>query len=780
MKKILCTLLLITLLSSLFPAVGFAADGDILNRDFEDGSVSGINKSATVSIADGKAEDGGKCLSFGTVNDVARFMFSADKSVVVSSGTLCVEFDVKEGFGGIGMGVFTSSDTNYGNYSKAPFSSGTRNSTPARGLKAYTTPGAKQHPAGNAGSEAYIKGYRASGASSDMAITANKWQHVLLEIDFDNACTYLTLDDVKSEAVTGFTYLSDIVGIGFKWAPSGISVDASDDLKEALIDNLRVYMAPPKVSKVGIIKTNGKENADLTKVSPKTNTIRVAFSEAMNADSVSGAVSLYDVTNAQNVDLSLSDTSEDGKIFNFAVDGLAENTGYKVTVGACESESGLFTEEYEMSFSTTDLISAERISYYSNDFEDSEVGGKPKNVFGQTDTTQNFAVVKEENGNKYMVTSTRSRFLFNESVTSGVIVVDADISIIKSGTVGFGIVYTASPASYSKWPIGFNASGKGVYYDATGSNPPSILQGHTFDLMKENSTEQLTLAQEKWQNLKIYLDTDYNKITVEIDGVKSAETKEIPFISGKNGIGGIVFYTSNLADTSLDNVNVYRAENGVYKTEILDSDGNILTGEKISPSAQSIKVTFSEKITSEPEILLECNGADENFTKTWDALGRCVTLTPEKGYFESASSYAVKVNAGYSDSFDRICETDYEYLFETDEGGMNILGIFLKKDGKKIESASEISSGSAVTVSADYVLTRPEKKIENAVLAVVFEKDGKLTHIAKKTVNLDKTGGNSAQFDAAIPDGCEFDTANVYLWNLAPRTVISPFASYTK
>ena len=277
-----------------------------------------------------------------------------------------------------------------------------------------------------------------------------------------------------------------------------------------------------------------------------------------------------------------------------------------------------------MQFSTTDLISAERISYYSNDFEDSEVGGKPKNVFGQADTTQNFAVVKEENGNKYMVTATRSRFLFNESVTSGVIVVDADISIIKSGTVGFGIVYTASPSAYSKWPIGFNASGKAMYYDATGSNPPSILQGHTFDLMKENSTEQMTLAQEKWQNLKIYLDTDYNKITVEIDGVRSAETKEIPFISGKNGIGGIAFYTSNLADTSLDNVNVYRAENGVYKTEILDSDGNILTGEKISPSAQSIKITFAEKVTSEPEILLECNGTSEKFSKTWDALRRCV------------------------------------------------------------------------------------------------------------------------------------------------------------
>ena len=45
---------------------------------------------------------------------------------------LMKEFDVKEGFGGIAMGAFTSSDTNYGNYCKAPFSSGTRISTPAR------------------------------------------------------------------------------------------------------------------------------------------------------------------------------------------------------------------------------------------------------------------------------------------------------------------------------------------------------------------------------------------------------------------------------------------------------------------------------------------------------------------------------------------------------------------------------------------------------------------------------------------------------------------------
>lgn len=778
MKKILCTLLLITLLSSLFPAVGFAADGDILNMDFEDGSTAGINKSATVSVVDGKAEDGGKCLSFGSAGDIARFMFSSDKSVSVSSGTLCVEFDIKEGFGGIGMGVFSSSDTNYGSYQKAPFSSGTRNSTPARGLKAYTTPGAKQHPAGNAGSESYIKGYRAKDAAEDLAIAANKWQHVLLELDFDNACSYLTVDDVKSEAVTGFTYLSDIAGIGFKWAPSGMAADASEDLKEAYIDNLRVYVAPPRITKVGIISSNGKENDDLTKVSPKTNTIRVAFSEAMNSDSVTGAASLYDVTNAQNIGLSLSGTSDGNKIFDFATDGLSENTDYRFNIAACESERGLFTEEFGMTFSTTDLISAQRISYYSNDFEDSEVGGKPKNVLGQTDTTQNFAVVKEENGNKYMVTSTRSRFLFNESITSGTIVIDTDIKIEESA--GFGIVYSDSPTSYAKWPLGFNSSGKVIYYDATGANPPGILQGHTFDLLKENSDEQMEIAYGKWQKLKIYLDTDYNKITVEVNGAKSAETKEIPFISGKNGIGGFVFYNNNFKDISLDNISVYRAENGVLKTEILSSDGSVLTGDKISPAAEKIKITFAEKIMSEPDILLECNGENEKFSKTWDALGRCVTLTPEKGYFESASSYKVKVGAGYIDGFDRICESDYEYSFETDEGGMRIFGIYLKKDGAKISSLSEISAGNTVGVSAEYVLTRPENKIMNAVLAVVFEKDGKLSHIAKRTVNLDKTGSKSVQFDVEIPANCEFDSANVYLWDLASRAVVTPFAGYTK
>ena len=772
MKKILCILLSAALLSSLFAAVGFAADGDILNRDFEDGSVSGINKSAAVSIVDGQTEDGGKCLFFGASGDIARFMFPKD--TVVSGGTLCVEFDIKEGFGGIGMGVFTSADTNYGNYQKSPLSSGTRNSTPPRGLKAYIAPGAKQHPNGNAGSESYIKGYRAKGADKDLAIEANKWQHVLLELDLDNACSYLTLDGVKSEAVEGFTYLSDIVGIGFKWSPAGMAADASDSLKEAYIDNLRVYMAPPKVSGIKIIRNNGRANEDLTKVSPKTNAVEIAFSEKMISDSVSGAVLLYNVTEGKDVGISLAEFSADGKTFVFGIDDgfLSENTDYKITVGECEAESGLFTAEFELEFSSTDLIGAERISYYSNDFEDSEVGKTPKNVLGISDTAKDYATVKEEGANKYMVTASRSRFLLNQSITGGVIVLDTDIKIASGGSVGFGIVYGATPTTYAKWPLGINGSGKMIYYDAAGATPTGTLEGHTYNLVKKNSDEQMSFEADKWHNMKIYMDTDNCKITVELDGEISGETREIPFISGANGIGGMVFYTSNLKDISLDNFNVYRAEPGVLKAEITAADGNVLTGEKISSSAQSVKITFADKITSEPDIKLECNGADEPFKAEWDTLRRSVSITPEKGYFESESRYALTVAAGYTDSFDRVCDADYSFEFETDEGGLKIFGLYLEKDGKNAD-LSGINAGDTITVCAPYVLTRADKRIENAVLAVVFEKDGRLMHIAKKTVNLDKSGNSRAEFDVQIPTETEFDSAYVYLWDLNSRAPIN-------
>ena len=782
MKKTFSIALLTTLLINIFSAVCYADDSDILNRDFDNGDTSKINKSATVTIVDGGMGESLKCLSFGSAGDMARFMFSDDNSYVVNGGKICAEFDVRIGFGGIGMGVFTKDDTNFGNYHKAVFSSGTKNSTPARGLKAYTTIGAKQHPNGNAGSESYIKGYRASGSAVDMSLAENKWQHVKLEIDMDNARTRLTIDDTQSEYITGFTYLSDIIGIGFKWSPAGLNMtNATDAQKEAYIDNIRIYYPPAEVSKISLIKANGKENSDFSKVSPKTAWVKISFSESMNYDSVLGAVSLYDVTNSKDIAITATEQSADGKEITFAIDekGLAENTEYKITVSACEASNGIFTVEYEKYFTTVDLISAERISYYSADFESDTVGETPKNVLGQADSSKNFAVVKESDGNKYISTSSRARFLFNESVTSGTVSAEFDVNFTTGGS-GFGIVYSATPAAYSKWPLGFTGAGKIIYYDALGANPTSVLSGHTFNLEKENSTEQMSFDVNEWQHIKLLMDVDNKKITVYVNDEKSSETSEIPFIAGSNGIGGIVFYSSNTAEILLDNVNVYRTEAGVLKTEITNSNGAVLSDDKIPSSAKNISITFTNSVADDADVSLESNLGSENVIKTWDGLNRTLTLTPEKGYFDSNADYTLTVRSGYTDVFGQISEADYTYSFKTDEGGFNILGLNLIKNGVEIADLNGVSAGDNIAASVNYVLTKPEQKKDNVILAAVFENDGRLVYMAKNTVNLDKLGNNAYTLDMTLPDGISFDTAYVYLWDLQTRAPIILNAFYTK
>ncbi|MCI5970508.1 MAG: Ig-like domain-containing protein, partial [Oscillospiraceae bacterium] len=300
----------------------------LIEKDFEDGKVGTTKASATVTVNDNslvyedkdfKYTNGSKkYLSFGTSGDMVRYMFNS-----ISKGKMYVEFDVRTGFGGIGMGVFTKDDTNFGDYHKAVFSSGTKNSTPARGLKAYTTIGAKIHPSGNAGSETYIKGYRASGATVDMALAENKWQHAKLEIDMDNARTRLTIDDTQSEYITGFTYLSDIIGIGFKWSPFGISTTATDAQKEAFIDNIKVYTVSDGVS---------------SSLASGGNKIKLTFKDTVDSTSVNN-IALYKADGTK-VDTALPSVSDDKKTVTITSDSLTDGTKYFVLLNGVKYEDG--------------------------------------------------------------------------------------------------------------------------------------------------------------------------------------------------------------------------------------------------------------------------------------------------------------------------------------------------------------------------------------------------------------------------------------------------------
>lgn len=776
MKKTISISLIIAMLIGLLTQVSFAESSDILNIDFEDGNIGVLTAKDGAAIADLDAADGSHCLSIDKVNGVARIMFASDSAQALTGGKYNFEFDVRVGWGGLSMSLFRIGD-NYGDYGKGIFSIGTQFSSPKRGLKAYTVNGAKKPPSGNAGSESYIKGYRALGASQDMALTANKWHHIVIEADFDAGTTVLSMDGVQSAPVTGFDYLSGIAGIGFKWSP--LKGDCDDSQKEAYIDNIRIYRAPAAVSGIRLIRANGKDNTSLSAVSPRTNKISVSFSETMDAQSVAAAVSLKNLTDDAQVSLTLD--SSFGDEFIFSIDGgaLAENSDYRLNVGECAAASGSVCTKYEMNFSTVDVASAERISYFKADFEGETVGSDASNMHGYGTTAKNFAVVEEDGSNKYINnTGSRVSAWFDTGATSGTLTAEFDMNF--SAGMGIGIVYKNSTATYGKWMLGI-AGGKGklMYYDKGGIVPPAISAGHTFDLTDE-SGNGMNMTFGEWHHCKLNIDMDTATFNMEIDGVKSAQTTAVPFLIGTadGGIGGISFFNSTPSGAILlDNFDIYQSDCGVAAADALGIGGEVIDG-KLPSSAKSIRVKFNNSLSVVPtaELVNKTSGETEEISETWDAANKFLTVAPAKGYFDSESIYELTVKSGYTDVFDQVCDADFIKEFVTDKGGLNIMGLSVTKDGAEVASAAQI--GGTVSVRADYVLTENSAACGSALLTAVLENGGRIAYMAHGIVDMSKLGSDSVGFDFTVPEGTVFDKAYVYLWSTLDRAPMTEVREY--
>lgn len=777
MKKTISIGLIIAMLIGMLTQVSFAESADILNIDFEDNDIGVLTAKDGASITDGiDAADGNRCLSIDKVNGVARIMFANAADKALSGGSYTFEFDIRTGWGGLCMSLFRIGD-NYGNYGKSIFSSGTRYSAPSMGIKAYTTDGAKKPPSGNAGSETYIKGYRALGASSDMALTANKWHHVIVETDFENGTATVSLDGVKSAPVSGFDYFSGIAGIGFKWSP--MKNDCDDTQKEAYIDNIRIYRTPVQVSDISLIRKNGKTNTSLSAVSPKTDRLTVGFSEAMDEDSVAAAVTLKNVSADEDVPLSLS--SSDGKKFEFAInDGsLAENSDYRIFVGACASLSGGSAHEYTLDFSTVDVISAERISYFKADFEDETVGADAAGMYGYGNAVKNFAVVEEQDGNKYVNnTGSRMTALFGNGVTQGTVTAEFDMN--NTAGMGVGVVYKNSTTTYGKWFLSISG-GKINYYDKDGIVPPSVSVGHTYGVADEKGV-QLSATAGEWHHYKISIDTDSGTFNMMTDDKQSVETLPVEFLKGNadGGIGGLSFFNSTASGSILvDNLEVYQSECLPTSVQVLGVGGEVITDKKIPSSAKAIRVKFSNPLLTAPSVRLtnKTSGADEVITEDWES-GKYLTITPIKGYFDSESTYELTVDSGCIDVFDQICYDEFTKEFVTDKGGLNIMGLSVINGGSEISSAADIAAGDTLSVRANYVLTEATAAHNGALLTVVLENGGRLSYMSHGIVKLDKLGGDSVGFDCTVPTGAVFDKVYVYLWNVADRAPMADAAEY--
>lgn len=226
----------------------------LIDKDYEDGEVGtgAINPAGSVTVTDSPEalNINSKILRFEQSGAKVRYPLSR----TLKNETFYIEFDVRAGQGGLGVALLSSTDST-NSYSKYIFSSGTVYSTPKIGLKAYTEYGSgmSTHPRGNAGSASYIKGYRASGATTDMNLTAGEtaWNHVKIEVDLANARTRVTLDGVVSDYIEGFTYLKD-VDVAHICFHCSNNLSSTEEAQKNYIDNLKVYTIADKVYNVGI------------------------------------------------------------------------------------------------------------------------------------------------------------------------------------------------------------------------------------------------------------------------------------------------------------------------------------------------------------------------------------------------------------------------------------------------------------------------------------------------------------------------------------------------
>ena len=266
-----------------------------------------------------------KVVSFN--NDDARLRYNLNRTI--KNEPFCIEFDVRAGYGGLGISLLNESDDTKV-YNKFVFSSGTYYSSPSYGLKAYTAYGAgmNKHPKGNPGDESQIKGYTKYGTETQMVLSGgnvSKWNHIKLYVDPANSRTRVFLDGTASNYIEGFTYLKDaeIRQVCFQARPSLTPTEE----KKAYIDNLKVYTISDGIAVTNLL--SGSKQVKLTfKDTLDESTINNISLYTLGAVKLEGAVcTLSD--DKTSVTVSHGNLEENGSYF-VLLDGVKYADGNKV------------------------------------------------------------------------------------------------------------------------------------------------------------------------------------------------------------------------------------------------------------------------------------------------------------------------------------------------------------------------------------------------------------------------------------------------------------------
>ena len=330
--------------------------------DFEDGNdgadarnndpANNIYKVTVIDCPD-TAGRTSKVVSFN--NNDARLRYKLNRTI--KNEPFCIEFDVRAGYGGLGISLLNESD-DINVYNKFVFSSGTYYSDPSYGLKAYTAYGAgmKTHPNGNPDDESQIKGYTKYGTETKMALSGgneSKWNHIKLYVDPANSRTRVFLDGTASNYIEGFTYLKDaeIRQVCFQARPSL----TPKEVQKAYIDNLKVYTISDGIAVTNLL--SGSKQVKLT------------FKDTLDESTINN-ISLYTL-GAVKLEGAVCTLSDDKTSVTVSHGNLEENGSYFVLLDGVKYADGNKVCETRKDFTYTEG----KVEVTIGDFEPSYTAG---------------------------------------------------------------------------------------------------------------------------------------------------------------------------------------------------------------------------------------------------------------------------------------------------------------------------------------------------------------------------------------------------------------------
>lgn len=452
----------------------------------------------------------------------------------------------------------------------------------------------------------------------------------------------------------------------------------------------------------------------------------------------------------------------------------------------------------------TSVTATEPTEYlYYEDFESMTVGDVPtgvysgKNAYASKDehkATSELAEVqydKDKKSNYMLIPDNQSAFqhaeiFFDEPVSSGTVVLEYDVYIDNPGS---GMQYSSHKivnANFTSNETRNDSTTLGVmnYKGHGGGGSPKSTAlysaANTFKYAQSvsdpDNTDGVSYAVNKWQHCRLEIDLDNYSETLWVEGVRSLEQPNAALNNNKM-LDGFVFSTDFAPGRGawrFDNIKAYKAVPSIRTMTFNSYTGNTkayeITTEKydisdlITTMVSQVEVEFTSALSDASASLINTStGEEESVALTMTDTKNCL-IELDKKYLEPNVQYTLKLN-GTTVSGELFVTNEVNFSSDSD-GGFVMLDTVFEKNDDKIDWQS-LAKGDTVDASISYVLTDTTQKVDNAAIALVGEKGGKICAFNQVCANMDQIGKSTITVSTVLEEVP--DKLTVFIWNADTR-----------